>query len=499
MEDIQTYEGREAYIFISYAHADAEAVLPVLSDLQRRGYRLWYDAGLVAGSEWPEYIARHLAGASLVLCFVSNAYMASDNCRRELHYALSKRIPTLNIFLENAILSPGMEMQLGSNFALFKYEMSERQFREKLYGAPLLQNEALLAGPGEASKPIGQRARGEKRPPRRRKKGRRILAWILCLALLAALCTLGIVGWSTGLVRRLWILLGQEKPTSLPMDAAAVFETELLERAARAYTGIETGEIRVSDLADLRELWLRGDGFWFSREEMEAAGETAGESGLKSLADLVWFPGLNRLYLSEPGLESLESLPLCSLEVLELDGCRFSSLQGVGKAQLLRELLINDCPLRDLGDLQNCLQLRKLSLLDTDVSDFSALRPLTKLAEFTASGCGINELMTVFRLSRLTDVTLYDCDLRGSFFKIFDRERVIVSLSLVDCKLNSTANLKDFRGLTTLRLIRTGENLDWSVLGSLPVLKSVYADVSMEQTLAAALDGSGVQLIVEGS
>ena len=499
MEKVQAYEGQDAYIFISYAHADAEAVRPVLADLQARGYRLWFDEGLVAGSEWPEYIAEHLAGAALVMCFVSDAYLASDNCRRELHYALSKRIPTLNIFLEETRLTPGMEMQLGNRFALMKYQMSESRFREKLYSAPLLTDGSLQDG-GVITEPRSERKPAAVKKPRpRRGKARRITALVLCLALLAGLTALGVVGWSTGLAQRLWIRARQQLPESTLTDRVAVFETELLERAARAYTGIETGEIRLSDLAGLDELWLRGDGFWFSREEMEAAGATDSEGSLTNLTDLACFPGLTRLYLAEPGLESLESLPLCALEYLELEDCPVLSLQGIGNAPLLRELAVTGCPLRDLGDLQNCLQLRKLSLLGANVSDFAALRPLTKLAEFVASGCGINELRTVFRLSRLTDVGLYDCDLRGSFFKTFDRERIIVRLSLVDCKLDSTANLEDFRGLTTLRLLRTGELLDWSALAKLPVLKTVYADESLAENLREALASSDTELLIEES
>ena len=498
MERIKAYEGQDAYIFISYAHADAEVVRPILADLQGRGYRLWFDEGLVAGSEWPEYIAEHLAGAGLVMCFVSNAYMASDNCRREMHYALTKRIPTLNIFLEETRLTPGMEMQIGNRFALMKYDMSDNRFREKLYSAPLLTDGSLQDSPVEEPRQqaVKKAAPVEKRRPRGH-KGRRVAALVLCLVLLAGLTALGIVGWSTGLAQRLWIRAQQPKLSSTQTDETAVFETELLERAARAYTGIETGEIRTSDLLGLKELWLRGDAFWFSREEMEAAGETGSEGSLTSLSDLAWFPGLNRLYLAEASLASLESLPLCRLEYLELEGCPIHSLQGIGNAPLLRELAVTDCPLNDLGNLQNCLQLRRLSLMGANVSDFSALRPLTKLAEFEASDCGINELRTVFRLSRLTDVALYDCDLRGSFFKIFDRERIIVSLSLTDCKLNSTANLKDFHGLTTLRLVRTGELLDWSALTELPVLKTVYADESMAAALRAALAGSSAELLIE--
>lgn len=128
MEYFKPYEGTEPYVFISYAHADSPAVMRVVGDMHDRGYRVWYDEGIEVGSEWPECIASHLAGAHLVLAFISNAYMKSDNCRREMHYALTKRIKIINVFLESTEMTPGMEMQIGSIFALMKYGMTDEVF-----------------------------------------------------------------------------------------------------------------------------------------------------------------------------------------------------------------------------------------------------------------------------------------------------------------------------------------------------------------------------------
>ena len=36
------------YIFISYAHANAPAVMQVVEELSARGYRVWYDDGIWA-------------------------------------------------------------------------------------------------------------------------------------------------------------------------------------------------------------------------------------------------------------------------------------------------------------------------------------------------------------------------------------------------------------------------------------------------------------------
>ena len=132
------------------------------------------------------------------------------------------------------------------------------------------------------------------------------------------------------------------------------------------------------------------------------------------------------------------------------------------------------------------------------MADFAPVKPLTKLAEAEIFNCGINELQPLLGLSSLTDVCFTNCDLRGGFFLAFDRERSLVRLSLVDCELNSTRNLEDFRGLTTLNLIRSGALLDWSALAELPALRTVTADESMEKVLREALQDSKAELTVTG-
>lgn len=116
---IKTYEGGKPYAFVSYAHKDADRVLPIISALQSAGYRIWYDAGIEAGSEWPEYIASHLKGSACVLAFISESFVASQNCRRELTFGQELNIPMLNVYLGNVALSDGMRMQLGLNQCIY--------------------------------------------------------------------------------------------------------------------------------------------------------------------------------------------------------------------------------------------------------------------------------------------------------------------------------------------------------------------------------------------
>ena len=132
MNGLKPYQGNEPYLFISYAHADEQAVGSVLEHLEQNGVRFWYDDGIEAGSEWPEYIAQRLTSANMMIAFVSNAYAVSDNCRKEMHYAVSNKIKTINVFLEDADLTPGMTLQIGNIFALMKYRMEEREFYDRL-------------------------------------------------------------------------------------------------------------------------------------------------------------------------------------------------------------------------------------------------------------------------------------------------------------------------------------------------------------------------------
>ena len=162
---LRPYEGTQPYIFVSYAHANDAAVLEIISTLQSRGFRVWYDEGIEAGSEWPESIASHLERAQLVLAFLSPAYLQSDNCRKEMHYALTKKKPVINVYLEQTELSPGMEMQIGNLFALMKYTYpSEEYFYDKLFSAELLDADKF-AGEARNCRP--------RNPPRRRGRKRR--------------------------------------------------------------------------------------------------------------------------------------------------------------------------------------------------------------------------------------------------------------------------------------------------------------------------------------
>ena len=533
------YEGGKPYIFVSYAHANSKDVMAVITDMHDRGYRLWYDEGIEVGSEWPECIAEHLRGASLMLAFISKAYMRSDNCRREMHYALMKRIKVINIFLEETEMTPGMEMQIGNIFALMKYSMPEKLFFDRLYSAPLLTAETLggedeaetASGPAETEEPTEEkpkakkdrgraaasRARGGTRgtprgkaegtkphaggggeSPRAEEKKKwtagRITALVLAVLLFAAVVTLGIVGHFTGLTERVMIRLNTQEAQLLPTSEKAEFSSETFENIAREYTGIAEGDIYVSDLASLTELRIMGANFYFGDEVTAESAHRVVPEGteIRDLSDLQYFTGLKTLYINGQSLSSLATLPALNLQYLDIGGCRVTSLDGVGRLTKLQELRAAACPVTELGDIRQCLDLRLLDLSGASVTDFSTLKPLTKLTSVSLANCTTAEMKTVLRMNSLTDVSFTDCDLRGGFFKSFDREKVITSLSLTRCTLDSAANIADFEALTTLTLVSSGETLDWEELADMSALAVVNIDAPMESAVTRALSGTNV-------
>ena len=87
---LRPYEGTQPYIFVSYAHKNDAAVLEIIGTLQSRGFRVWYDEGIEAGSEWPESIASHLERAQLVLAFLSPAYLQCPDEEKAGHQRLPR-------------------------------------------------------------------------------------------------------------------------------------------------------------------------------------------------------------------------------------------------------------------------------------------------------------------------------------------------------------------------------------------------------------------------
>ncbi len=144
-EFFRPYEGRRPYCFISYSHRDSEAVLGILSVLNARKLRLWYDEGIPAGSDWPKSIEQHMRECAAVLFFLSGTALSSPNCLSEIKTASELKKPLLVIRLDDSepdgpwapllrgaqILSPGTEPESAAASILGWKALSRSFYRKR--------------------------------------------------------------------------------------------------------------------------------------------------------------------------------------------------------------------------------------------------------------------------------------------------------------------------------------------------------------------------------
>ncbi len=131
------YEGKEPYIFFSYCHENADQVYPIIEQMARDRYRIWYDDGLHPGDEWPDQIAEMLSRCEVCIAALSQKFTESHNCKNELTFAINNKKELLVIKLEDFPMSMGMQFQLANTQHIEKYQYaSESSFFEKLYSNP---------------------------------------------------------------------------------------------------------------------------------------------------------------------------------------------------------------------------------------------------------------------------------------------------------------------------------------------------------------------------
>ena len=137
---MEIYEGNEQYIFVSYAHRDSDTVVPIIRALQENGFRVWYDQGIQAGTEWPAYIEDHLNRCSRFIVFMTASTVESVNCRNEINYAAMLKKEMLVVYLEKTTLAYGLNLQLNSKQSLYKYRHAQdSSFLRELLHANILR------------------------------------------------------------------------------------------------------------------------------------------------------------------------------------------------------------------------------------------------------------------------------------------------------------------------------------------------------------------------
>jgi TolB-like protein/Flp pilus assembly protein TadD len=126
------YDGNEPYVFVSYSHKNSSAVFPELVWLNEIGFNVWYDEGIEAGTEWREELAKAIEEARLLVYFITAESVQSQNCRKEVSFAVDQDIPIIAIHIEKTDLPSGLNLTLSDRQAILKYELPKREYQQKL-------------------------------------------------------------------------------------------------------------------------------------------------------------------------------------------------------------------------------------------------------------------------------------------------------------------------------------------------------------------------------
>ena len=139
------YQGNDSYIFVCYSHTDAETVYSELVWLKEQACNIWYDEGITPGEEWTQELADAIGGADNFLFFVTPDSVNSRYCRDELHFALNHDKPLVLVYLKETQLTGGLELSLGLTQAILKYELSQKDYSEKLRAVLQLDQQIPVA------------------------------------------------------------------------------------------------------------------------------------------------------------------------------------------------------------------------------------------------------------------------------------------------------------------------------------------------------------------
>ncbi len=203
---------------------------------------------------------------------------------------------------------------------------------------------------------------------------------------------------------------------------------------------------------------------------------------VNSLADLKWFPNLQKLTINGALLDLPQAIADCKkLEQLSINGSTVYTdmLHAIGSLPALKSLRLHECGISTIAPLANLDTLEKLDLSSNAIRDISALAGLTGLTELNLSS---NALISISGLETLTKLAVLDV----SFNSIVSTAPLgtMGSIRELDISSNALRNLESMENLVALEKLSAAYNelLDINVLENCTAL--TYLDVSHNTLLS---------------
>ena len=461
----KTYEGKEPYIFISYSHKESDIIIPIIERLQVDGYRVWYDDGIIPGTEWPETIAQHLNDSSVFICFISPSYVDSFNCKRELDFAVHKRKDFLAVFLEETKMPLGMEMQVSSVQAMFYYKTTQDEFFKMMYESGLI--EACKAGDD-----AGEAKAEAKAEPKDSSEG---------------------VGAAGRMAE------GQELEKALESAAKKAAKAEKKGKSGKSKAGLIAGLVAV--VVALAVILLAGViGVIFlaapknpykDQAVVELFDETIDDKALKqilsdeSLTTLhlenCHFQIADQSIWAAKSLENVEALELINCNLTDYDMSMICSAVSPAKIDISYNQGVVGTDF-----LTTCSgNLRELNINYTGINDLSML-PKTEIEVLYAEGNGISDISALSGMTSLSELYV-----ANNLIAEVPKDTDWNSLRILDISGNNLGDLNFLKSAIHLEVIKADDNNIMNVRGleNCTLLQTVSL-VSNSVTSVAPLEGS---------
>ena len=363
------YEGTRPFLFISYAHLQSDVVVDTIRIINDKGYRLWYDEGIPAGSDWPANIALHMQNCERVVFFFSARAMESPNCLSEMRTARRLGKPILVVELDASGIPDNWSDILDGQPVIPIIDSAEDR-------ADAILRSKFLPGRFHRSRLEGVSFRAFAL----------VASLLFFLAAAFALWSIATGRWNP--VKRSEISAAATAPTavkdteSTPVPVIELGEAERFfavtfpdsqqERAVRRALGIQTGEIYRGQLAVINELHFCGNMTADNTDNVSFdADGTCRVNGAPVITGQV------------SDLSILDYL--VRLEKLSLICQPLKSISKVGGHVLLQDLNLSGSTVTEISSLEDLPSLKTLHIEHTDVSDLTALSALPGLETVTVS------------------------------------------------------------------------------------------------------------------
>lgn len=119
--------------FISYSHADTEAVRELVDIISRElNFPVWYDNNLHGGDHYFSIIAERILRYEYFIFVVSPNSVSSEFCTMELEFAKSEKRKILAVWLEDFMPPPRIRMVISHTHYIRIFALSPAGLREEL-------------------------------------------------------------------------------------------------------------------------------------------------------------------------------------------------------------------------------------------------------------------------------------------------------------------------------------------------------------------------------